>query len=116
MRHRKKKATLGREKAQRDALMRSLAESLILHGSIRTTRAKARALRTVVEPLVTMAKKGGLTERRRAMQVLYTDRAVKRLIEVLGQQYKDRQGGYTRMIKLAPRANDAAQMVRIEFV
>ncbi len=116
MRHRKKKATLGREKAQRDALMRSLAESLVIHGSIRTTRAKARALRTVVEPLITMAKKGGLTERRRAMQVLYTDRAVKQLMDVVAPRYKERSGGYTRIIKLAPRANDAAQMVRIEFV
>ncbi len=116
MRHRKKKFTLGREKAARDALMRHLAESLVLHGSIRTSRAKARALRTVVEPLITRAKRGTLADQRAARRVLFTDRAVKKLMTDLGPKYKERNGGYTRLIKLPPRANDAAQMVRIEFV
>ncbi len=116
MRHQKKKATLGRERAQRKALMRSLADSLILHGSIRTTKAKAKALRSVVEPLVTKAKKNTLTARRQAIKVLYTDRAVKKLMDELGPKYKDRDGGYTRITKIGHRVNDGADMVRIEFV
>lgn len=116
MRHNKQKFTLGREKAQRDALIRSLAESLILHGSIKTTQAKARALRTFVEPLVTKAKKGTLASRRELISSLYTDETVKKLMEELGPRYKERAGGYTRIIKMGPRFNDAAEMVRIEFV
>ena len=116
MRHRKKKATLGRESAQRKALMRSLADSLVLHGSIKTTLAKARALRGVIEPLITKAKKGDLTARRSAIRVLYTDKAVKIIMEELGPKYKDRDGGYTRITKLGARENDAAEMARIEFV
>ena len=116
MRHNKKKAILGREKAPREALMRNLAESLILYGAIKTTKAKARALRSFVEPLVTKAKKGDLTARRNLIKALYTDQAVNKLLKELGPAYKDRKGGYTRIIKIGARANDAAQMVRIEFV
>lgn len=116
MRHNKKKFTLGREKDQRDALIRSLAESLILHGSIKTTRAKARALRSFVEPLVTKAKKSTLTTRRVLISELYTDETVNKLIEEIGPRYKERNGGYTRIIKMGPRFTDAAEMVRIEFV
>lgn len=116
MRHRSKKFTLGREKAQRDSLMRSLAESLVLHGSVRTTKAKARALKTVVEPLVTKAKRGSLQSRRFAMKVLYSDAAVNRLFDVVAPQYQSRAGGYTRILKTGTRARDAAEMVRIEFV
>jgi len=116
MRHKKKKATLGRVKPQREALMRSLAESLILHGSIKTTKAKARALRSFVEPLITKAKKGDLTARRNLIKVLYTDKVINKLLKDVAPGYKDRQGGYTRIIKIGPRANDSADMVRIEFV
>lgn len=116
MRHNVKKATLGRVKAPREALMRGLAESLILHGSIKTTKAKARALRSFVEPLVTKAKKGDLTARRNLLKVLYTDDAVNKLLKDVAPTYADRNGGYTRIIKIGPRINDAAEMVRIEFV
>lgn len=116
MRHKKKKSTLGREKAPREALMKNLAESLVLYGSIKTTKAKARALRTFVEPLVTKAKKGDLATRRYLIKKLYTDKVVNKLINDLGPNYKDRKGGYTRIIKIGPRANDSAEMVRIEFV
>lgn len=116
MRHRNKKFTLGREKAARDALMRSLAESLVLHGSVKTTHAKARALRMVVEPLVTKAKKNTLVSRRQVMRVLYTDKAVKRLFTDIAPQYVARQGGYTRIMKIGTRPRDAAEVVRIEFV
>lgn len=116
MRHRSKKFTLGREKAQRDALMRSLAESLILHGGIKTTKAKARALRRVVEPLVTKAKRGTLSARRDVMKVLCTNKAVTRLFTAIAPQYAGRHGGYTRIVKLGNRPHDAAEVVRIEFV
>lgn len=116
MRHRKKKATLGRIAPQRKALMRSLAESLIINDGIKTTQAKAKALRTFVEPLVTKAKKGTLAQRRNIIKVLYTDKAVNKLMDEIGPRYKDREGGYTRIIKLGPRKNDGAEMAKIEFV
>lgn len=116
MRHKVKKATLGREKAQRDALMRSLAESLILNGSIRTTKAKARALRTFVEPLVTKAKKNDLTAKKNLLKALYTKKAVNKLLNDVAPNYLERKGGYTRITKLGARANDSAEMAKIEFV
>jgi len=116
MRHQKKKITLGRVSQVRKALMRSLAESLILHGSIKTTLAKAKALRTVVEPLVTKAKKNDLAARRNVLKFLYTEQAVNRLFTEIAPNYKDRRGGYTRIIKMARRPNDAAEVARIEFV
>lgn len=116
MRHKCQKVTLGREKSPREALFRNQAESLILYGSIRTTEAKAKALRSIIEPLITKARKNTLAARREVMKVLYTEEAIKKLFTEIAPKYKDRQGGYTRIIKIAPRANDAAKMARIEFV
>lgn len=116
MRHLNKKFTLGRERAERDALMRGLAESMVLSESIKTTKAKARALRTVLEPLVTKARKNTLASRRLITKILYTEKAVKKMMEVIGPRYAERNGGYTRMTKLARRPTDAAEMVRVEFV
>ena len=116
MRHNKKKATLGRTKAQRKALMRNLAESLVLHGNIRTTKAKARALRGVIEPLITKAKRGELFDRRSVAKVLYTKGAIKKMMEDIAPKYKERNGGYTRIVKIGSRVNDGAEMVRIELV
>lgn len=116
MRHNRKKTTLGREKAHREALLRNLAQSLILHGAITTTQAKAKALRCVVEPLVTKAKDGSVHARRNIMKVLYTQEAVNKLIHEIAPTFKDRNGGYTRIIKLGSRRNDGADMAKIEFV
>jgi len=116
MRHRKQKATLGRTRAKRKALLRSLADSLVLHGSIKTTRAKAKALRMFVEPLVTKAKTGSLASQRHIRKFLYTDAAVNKIMKELGPRYKERAGGYTRTTKIGYRKNDAAEMVQIEFV
>ena len=119
MRHRKEGRTFGREKAQRSAMMRSLAESLILHGSITTTTAKAKELRRFVEPLVTKAKSPRSTEvlkRRMLAEVLYTDAAIAKLIKEVAPQYVGRSGGYTRITKIGNRFNDAADMSVIEFV
>ncbi len=116
MRHNRKKVTLGREIGPRRALLRGLAENFVLHGAIRTTKAKAKAVRGVVEPLVTKAKKNNLAARRAITSVLYTDVAVKKMMNDIGPKYKERAGGYTRITKIAARANDGAEMVRIEFV
>jgi len=116
MRHQKQKATLGRERAGRKALMRSLAESLILHGAIKTTEPKAKALRIFVEPLITKAKRGTLADRRLLIAALYTDKAVRKLMDEIGPKYKERAGGYTRIKKIGTRRNDAAEMVTIELV
>lgn len=116
MRHQKKTVKLGRVKAPRTALLRSLAESLILHGAITTTKAKARALRGVVEPLVTKAKKNRPVDREAITSVLYTGRAIRKLLSDIAPRYSERQGGYTRITKLGTRQSDAAESVRIEFV
>jgi large subunit ribosomal protein L17 len=116
MRHRKKKITLGRERGPRLALMRGLAESLILHGTITTTEAKAKALRGIVEPLVTTAKAGTLVAERRVRRTLYTDQAVRKLMREIAPKYKERPGGYTRVTKLGVRASDRGSVARIEFV
>ena len=81
MRHNKKTFTLGRNKAQKKALMRSLANSLIIHESIRTTKAKAKVLRTIVEPIITRAKRGNIFDKRCIAKVLYTKDAIKKIME-----------------------------------
>lgn len=96
--------------------MRSLAEGLVLHESIKTTKAKAKALRTVVEPLITKAGAGTIAARRNAMKVLYTKKATDKLMNDIAPRYKERAGGYTRITKIGARKNDAAEMVRIELV
>ncbi|MFA5210946.1 MAG: 50S ribosomal protein L17 [Patescibacteria group bacterium] len=116
MRHQKKQVKLGREKAPREALLRNLAESLVLNGSIITTKAKAKAVRGVVEPLITKAKKNRAVDKENINKVLYTGKSQKKLIEEIAPKYKDRQGGYTRMTKIGVRPNDGAEKVKIEFV
>jgi len=116
MRHRKKNIKLGRKKAPREALLRNLAESLVIFGSITTTKAKAKALKTVIEPLITKAKKNRPVDKENINKVLYTGKAVKKIIEEIAPKYKDRQGGYTRIIKLGYRSSDSAEKVKIEFV
>lgn len=116
MRHRKKNVKLGRVKGPRTALLRGLAESLVLSGGMTTTAAKAKAVRGVIEPLVTKAKKNRPIDRELITATLYTGKAIKKLIEEIAPRYTERQGGYTRIIKLGYRKNDAGEKVRIEFV
>ncbi|MAF13271.1 MAG: 50S ribosomal protein L17 [Parcubacteria group bacterium] len=116
MRHQKKGTILGRKKAPRKALMRSLATSIIIYEKVKTTKAKAKAVKPVVEKLVTTAKKNDLTARRKLLEVLYHKKAVNKALEVLGPRYKNRKGGYTRIINLENRQGDNAEMVQIEFV
>jgi len=116
MRHRKKTKILDRKAQPRKALLRSLATNLILYEKIKTTEAKAKAVKPIVEKLITKGKSGDLHARRELMKYLYIENAVKKVLEDLGPRYKDRKGGYTRIIKLGQRQGDAAKVVQIEFV
>ncbi len=116
MRHRKKINSLSRDKDHRRALMKNLAESVILHESITTTLAKAKAVKPYVERLITRAKKNDLATYRYLLQRLPTPNSAKKALEILGPRYKDRQGGYLRIIKLPSRKGDGAKMAKIEFV
>lgn len=115
MRKRKKGRKFGRVKEQREALMKSLASSLILHKKINTTEAKAKELRRFVEPLVTKAKTGDL-HRRRLVRKYLSNQTTKKLFDEIAPSYKERAGGYTRITKLPPRVSDGARMAVIEFV
>ena len=116
MRHQKKKVTLDRKTGPRSALLRGLAESLILYEKMNTTKAKAKAARSVVERLITRAKKNDLATRRYLVSQLYTKNTVNKLLEVLGPRYNERKGGYTRTIVLKNRKGDGAEEVLIELV
>jgi len=116
MRHRKKGKILDRKKESRKALLRSLTTSLILFEKIKTTEAKAKALKPIIEKLITKGKKGDLMTRRELSKYLYVNNAVKKVLEDLSPRYKDKKGGYTRIIKLGTRSGDAAKIVQIEFV
>ena len=116
MRHHNKNKKFGRDKNQRQALIRSLATSLIRDTKITTTEAKAKALRPYVEKLVTQAKNANLGDKRLLISKIHSVTASKTLIETLAVKYLDRKGGYTRIIKLQPRLSDGAKMAVIEFV
>ena len=117
MRHSKSGRKLSRTPSHRKALMRNLAKALITHGRITTTEMKAKELRRVVEPLVTLAKADTLAARRKAYRVLNDLKLVKRLFDVIGPAYAGVSGGYTHVLKLAmPRKGDNAPMAVIEFV
>lgn len=116
MRHKVGGRKLQRTSAHRAALFRNLSAALIKHEQITTTLAKAKELRPYVEKLVTLAKKGGLSNRRLAHARLLDDAQLAKLFDVLASRYADRNGGYTRIIKAGPRASDASPMAVIEFV
>lgn len=115
MRHRKTIKSLGRKAAPRRAMLRNLATSLVEHGHIRTTLAKSKVIRPRVERLITIAKRGGLADRRQLRQYLTTDAAVEKMLTSIAPAHKERHGGYTRALKLGIRQGDAAPMVIIEF-
>ncbi|MBP6434669.1 MAG: 50S ribosomal protein L17, partial [Sphingorhabdus sp.] len=107
---------LNRTGSHRIAMLRNMAASLIKHEQITTGVAKAKELRPYVEKLVTLAKKGGLSNRRLAQSRLMDDAQLAKLFDVLAERYKDRNGGYTRIIKAGYRASDASPMAIIELV
>ena len=116
MRHRVAGRKLQRTSAHRAAMFRNMAAALIKHEQITTTTAKAKELRPYVEKLVTLAKKGGLSNRRLAYSRLMDDTQLVKLFDVIAARYADRNGGYTRVIKAGIRGSDAAAMAIIEFV
>ena len=116
MRHKVGGRKLQRTSAHRLALFRNMAAALIKHEQITTTTAKAKELRPYVEKLVTLAKKGGLSNRRLAHARLLDDAQLAKLFDVIGPRYESRAGGYTRIIKAGIRASDASPMAIIEFV
>ena len=116
MRHRKTVIKLSRNRDSRRLLLKNMADSLVLYERIQTTPAKAKALRSFVEPLITKAGSNTLATRRYLLRHLQTENSVKKLIEVLGPKYKDRPGGYTRILKVANRKGDNASQVVIELV
>lgn len=142
MRHMCKKHTLGKAKDQREALLRSLATELFTHGEIKTTMARAKALRPYVESIITLAKRGDLHARRQAARYIYdkeignfVDIKTKEVIETpaegqkvvaqtvlrklfnqIGTKYSSRQGGYTRIYRMPPRRGDASEMALIQLV
>jgi large subunit ribosomal protein L17 len=117
VRHAKKRNKLSRDSAHRKALFSNLSKELIEHERIQTTQAKAKAVKPEFEKLVTLAKRGDLHARRQALSKLGQDKfLVHKLFEELAPRYTERNGGYTRIVKLGPRRSDSAEMVLLELV
>ena len=118
MRHRKKRNKLSRDSAHREALLSNLSKQLIEHDRIKTSQAKAKAVKPEVEKLITLAKRGDLHARRQAMSTLqHPDKGViYKLFEEIAPRYSARPGGYTRILKLGPRSSDSTEMVYLELV
>ena len=117
MRHQKARGKLSRDSAHRKALLMNLSKEIIEHERIKTTEAKAKAVKPEIERLITLAKRGDLHARRQALSTLAQDKfAVHRLFEEVAPRYAERAGGYTRILKLGPRRSDATEMVFIELV
>ena len=142
MRHQNKKHTLSKAKDQRDALLRALATELFMHGEIKTTMARAKALKPYAEEIITTAKKGDLHAIRQAAKFIYNKETgkymdlatgevfdapvadkklarqtvLRQLFVIIGKKYSDRKGGYTRIFRLPPRRGDASEMALIQLV
>jgi len=116
MRHNKSGRRLGRNSSHRAAMMRNMVTSLLEHEKMTTTDARAKELRKVVDRMITLGKRGDLHARRQAIKVIRDRKVVGKLFELIGPRYKDRPGGYTRIIKLANRLGDNASQVIIELV
>jgi large subunit ribosomal protein L17 len=116
MRHQLSGRQLSRNSAHRHALMRNMAASLLRHETIRTTLPKAKELRRVVEPLITLGKSDSLASRRRAFAQLRDEELVRKLFGELGPRYQARPGGYTRILRMLPRPGDAAPMALMQLV
>jgi len=116
MRHRKSGRKLGRNSAHRKAMYRNMAASLILHETIKTTLPKAKELRRVVEPLITLAKEDGVGRRRLAFSRLRDKSTVGKLFNELGPRFKERPGGYLRILKMGHRSGDAAPMALVQLL
>ena len=117
MRHRRTRHKLSRDSAHRKALLRTMSKQLIEHERIRTSQAKAKAVKPEVEKMITLAKRGDLHARRLLLSKLGQDKfAVHKLVEEIAPRYSERPGGYTRIVKLGPRRSDSTEMVFLELV
>jgi large subunit ribosomal protein L17 len=116
MRHRKGGFKLGRNTSHRRALLRNLVTSIILHDRVETTLTKAKASRPLVEKMITLGKNGSVHARRQALAYLLTAESVDRLFATVAPRYADRNGGYSRIVRMGPRVGDAAEVAFIELL
>ncbi|TML40258.1 MAG: 50S ribosomal protein L17 [Actinobacteria bacterium] len=116
MRHQRAGRKLGRDSAHRKALYANLTASLIEHGRIKTTVAKAKEVRPVAEEMITLGRRGDVPARRQALKFLRSQDVVHKLFSEVGPRFSDRPGGYSRIVKLGPRQGDAAEMAYLELV
>jgi large subunit ribosomal protein L17 len=116
MRHRRAGRKLGRDSAHRKALYANLASALIEHGRIRTTEAKAKEVRPIVEEMITLGKRGDVAAQRQAVAFLRSKSVAHTLFAEIAPRFADRPGGYTRVVKIGPRQGDAAPMAYLELV
>ena len=116
MRHRKSGRALSRSRSHRTALVRNQVTDLLRHEAIVTTEAKAKSIRPVAERMITLGKRGDLHSRRQAGAVLSDRKVLRTLFDEIAPRFAERNGGYTRIIKLGPRRGDGAQMAHIELV
>ncbi|AFL98917.1 MULTISPECIES: 50S ribosomal protein L17 [Desulfitobacterium] len=107
---------LGRNMGHRGAMLRNLATSLLKHERIQTTEARAKEVNAIAEKMITLGKQGDLAARRHALSYLLEEDVVTKLFTEIAPKYAERQGGYTRIVKVGPRRGDAAEMVLIELV
>ena len=116
MRHHRAGKKLGRDASHRRALYANLASALIEHGRIRTTEAKAKAVKPIAEQMITLARRGDVHARRQALSYLRSQDVVHKLFSDVAPRFADRPGGYSRIVKIGPRQGDAAEMVYLELV
>ena len=116
MRHRKSGRKLGRDASHRKALYANLTGQLIEHGRIKTTIAKAKEVRPIAEQMITLGRRGGVHSRRQALKFLRSQDVVHKLFSEVGPRFKDREGGYSRIVRIGPRLGDAAEMAYLELV
>ena len=116
MRHHRAGKKLGRDSAHRKALYANLAGALIEHGRIKTTEAKAKAVKPFAEQMITLGRRGDLAARRQALAELRSQEVVHKLFADVGPRFSERPGGYSRIVKLGPRQGDSAEMVYLELV
>ena len=116
MRHHRAGRKLGRDAAHRKAMYANLTASLIEHGRIKTTAAKAKEVKPIAEQMITLGKRGGVHARRQALAYLRSQDVVHKLFSDVGPRFADRPGGYSRIIRIGPRPGDAAEMVYLELV
>jgi large subunit ribosomal protein L17 len=116
MRHQRSGKKLGRDSAHRKALYANLTGALIEHGRIKTTEAKAKAVKPIAEQMITLGRRGDIHARRQATAYLRSQDVVHKLFSEVAPRFADRPGGYSRIVKLGPRQGDAAEMVYLELV